>query len=158
MALTDRQQRFVLEYLLDLNATQAAKRAGYSARRARQEGSRLLGRPDVQAAILDAKRARAERAELDADWVLKNLVAEALDRGEGSTHGGRVRALELLGKHLGIFEDRCRVVTGSEPSPFEERLKLFRQRYAKGSAEASAGADQAPSTSSTLDRERLGDR
>ena len=76
-ALTAQQQRFVEEYLLDLNATQAAIRAGYSARTAEQQGSRLLRNVKVSQAIETAQAARVKRTEIDADWVLRRLVAEA---------------------------------------------------------------------------------
>ncbi|WP_375183503.1 terminase small subunit, partial [Marinobacter sp.] len=69
--LTPRQQRFVDEYLIDLNATQAATRAGYSAKTAASQGERLLRNVDVAAAIAAAKKARTERTEVDADYVLK---------------------------------------------------------------------------------------
>lgn len=75
--LTPKQARFVEEYLQDLNATQAAIRAGYSLKTANQQGPRLLENPDVIAAIDAAKLNRSERAKIDALWVLKRLVDEA---------------------------------------------------------------------------------
>lgn len=77
MTLTARQARFVEEYLVDLNATAAAKRAGYSARTAEWQGPQLLGKPHVAAAVQAAMAARTERTEINADWVLKRLHAEA---------------------------------------------------------------------------------
>ncbi|WP_247522984.1 terminase small subunit [Bradyrhizobium sp. 145] len=76
-ALTPKQARFVQEYLLDLNATQAAIRAGYSQRTAQEQGSQLLSHPGVVAAIDAAKLKRSERTEVDADWMLRRLVEEA---------------------------------------------------------------------------------
>jgi len=75
--LTPRQQQFVREYLLDLNATQAAIRAGYSEKTARSQGQRLLTNADIAAAIDAAKLARSERTQVDADWLLKRLALEA---------------------------------------------------------------------------------
>lgn len=75
--LTARQKQFAAEYLIDLNATQAAVRAGYSVRCAKQQGARLLTLPAVQSAIAEAMRMRAERVEIDAAWVLRRLVDEA---------------------------------------------------------------------------------
>lgn len=72
--LTDKQAMFVAEYLIDLNATQAAIRAGYSKHTAMQQGARLLLNVEVAAAIQAAMDARAKRTEIDADWVLKRLV------------------------------------------------------------------------------------
>ena len=66
MALTAKQQRFVQEFLIDLNATQAAIRAGYSKGTADKQGPRLLANPDVKAAIDAAKIKRSEKTEIDA--------------------------------------------------------------------------------------------
>lgn len=77
MALTPKQQRFVQEYLLDLNGTQAAIRAGYSERSAEVQASRLLRNAQVSAAIEAAKAARSERTKIDADWLLTRLAEEA---------------------------------------------------------------------------------
>lgn len=75
--MTPKQQRFVEEYLIDLNATQAAIRAGYSAKTARQIGDENLSKPDIAAAVAKAKADRAEEVGVDARWVLKRLAAEA---------------------------------------------------------------------------------
>jgi phage terminase small subunit len=74
MALTAKQQAFVIEYLIDLNATQAAIRAGYSKRRAREYAYQLMHRDDVGAAIKAAIEARNQRAQVDADYVLTRLT------------------------------------------------------------------------------------
>lgn len=109
MALTPKQQRFVQEYLIDLNATQAAIRAGYSVKSADKIGSQLLGKAGVSQAIEAAQTRRKERTELTQDWVVERLRAEADDHSEDATHSARIRALELLGKHLGMFVDRVEV-------------------------------------------------
>lgn len=75
--LTPKQQRFVEEYLKDLNATQAAIRAGYSAKTAVQQGPRLLTFVGVAAAISAAIQARSQKTGIDAEWVLRRLHAEA---------------------------------------------------------------------------------
>jgi len=72
--LTPKQQRFVEEYLIDLNATQAAIRSGYSEKTARQIGEQNLSKLDIQKAIQDALKERSERVQIDADYVLKRLV------------------------------------------------------------------------------------
>lgn len=74
--LSPLQEEFVRQYLLDLNATAAAARAGYSARTANQKGPALLRNSRVAAAIEAAKAERVARAKVDADWVLKRLVEE----------------------------------------------------------------------------------
>lgn len=73
--LTDRQQRFVDEYLIDLNATQAAIRAGYSARTANEQAARLLANVSVDEAVARAKAERSARIGLTADRVLQELAA-----------------------------------------------------------------------------------
>ncbi len=77
MALTDKQRRFVDEYLIDLNATQAAIRAGYSPKTAKSQGQRLLTNADIANAIFEAKADRSERTRIDADWLLRRLADEA---------------------------------------------------------------------------------
>lgn len=74
MALTARQQRFVDEYLIDLNATQAAIRAGYSQKTARQIGNRMLTNVDIQAATSKRMGERSSRVEITQDMVLKELA------------------------------------------------------------------------------------
>lgn len=71
MPLTPKQAAFVVEYLVDLNATQAAIRAGYAKKAAEVEGSRLLRNAKVQAAVSEAKEARSARVEVTADMVLE---------------------------------------------------------------------------------------
>ncbi len=75
--LTPKQERFVAEYLVDLNATQAAIRAGYSPQTADVQGPRLLGNVGVAAAIQVAKEARNARTGITADRVLQELEALA---------------------------------------------------------------------------------
>ncbi|WLS77363.1 terminase small subunit [Erwinia pyri] len=74
MALTDKQEMFCREYLIDLNATQAAIRAGYSENTARKIGSENLSKPDIQNRIAELKVQRNEQVNIDAAYVLKRLV------------------------------------------------------------------------------------
>lgn len=71
-----RHERFAQEYLVDLNATQAAIRTGYSARTAEQQGARVFRDVKVQARIAELQAERAERTKIDADWVLRRLSEE----------------------------------------------------------------------------------
>jgi phage terminase small subunit len=116
MALNVREQRFAVEYALDGNGSRAATAAGYSPKTAYSQANRLLKKAEVQAAVLDAQRRINDRVELSAEWALKRLIDEATYRGEGTSHSARVRALELLGKHLDIFEDRFRVIPATRTS------------------------------------------
>ena len=72
--LTPKQQRFVEEYLIDLNATQAAIRAGYSEKTANEIGAENLAKPSIAKAIQDAIKERSERVQIDADYILRRLV------------------------------------------------------------------------------------
>lgn len=130
--LTPKQRLFVAEYLKDLNATQAAIRAGYSPRTANEQAARLLAKVSIRAATEQAFNKRAAKVELSADYVLGNLTeitercmqhAAVLDK-EGEPTGeyrfdasGANRALELLGKHLGMFVEVTRDI--SEPTSIE---------------------------------------
>ena len=75
--LTPKQQRFVDEYLIDLNATQAAIRAGYSEKTARAVGAENLTKPDIREAIDQSLNKRSQETRIDANWVLTRLAAEA---------------------------------------------------------------------------------
>lgn len=87
MSLTDKQRRFAEEYLVDLNATQAAIRAGYSEATASEQGYQLLQNTSVSAAIVAAQAARSERTEITADKVLRHWWAIATaDANELSQH------------------------------------------------------------------------
>ncbi|MCG8709258.1 terminase small subunit [Brenneria sp. 4F2] len=72
--LTDKQELFAREFIVDLNATQAAIRAGYSAKTAQEQSSRLLSNVMVQARVSELKAERAEQVGIDAAYVLKRLV------------------------------------------------------------------------------------
>lgn len=76
MSLNHQQELFVLEYLKDQNATQAAIRAGYSPKTAMQQGSRLLCHVEVGARIREAQAEQRDRTKIDADWVLNRLAQE----------------------------------------------------------------------------------
>lgn len=146
--LTPKQQRFVEEYLIDLNATQAAIRAGYSERTAKSIGQENLTKPDIQKAIEEAQNKRAERTEITQDYVLGNIQKvvercmqqEAVMARDGSPllvegpegdlaclfefkETGALKGLELLGKHLGMFKDKIEH-TGKDGGPIDLSLKV----------------------------------
>lgn len=109
MALTPKQARFVQEYLIDLNATQAAIRAGYSEKNADKIGPELLGKTRVSTAIHEAMAARQKRTEITQDYVIGKLV-EIADKAASDCqdsdlkYSNKIKALELLGRHVGAFE------------------------------------------------------
>lgn len=168
MALTPKQKRFVAEYLVDLNATAAAKRAGYSEKTACEQAARLLANVKVQTAVQEAEQARQERTEITQDMVLremsklaffdirkmfdkngKPLDISALDADTAAALVGldvqdvtdndgnyigfvkkykmadKIRALELLGKHLGAWEPRDKQQTAVEDlTALAEKLRV----------------------------------
>lgn len=156
--LTDKQKEFVRQYLVDLNATQAAIRAGYSMKTAYRQGADLLQKTSIREAIEKAQAKRARRVEVTQDYVLSNLVevvertmqrAPVLDRkGEQVTdEEGRAvwtfdaksanRALELLGKHLGIFADKVKAeVSGPDGGPVASEIVV---RFVEPGGEAGNG-------------------
>jgi len=120
MKLTDKQAAFCREYLRDLNATQAAIRAGYSKKTARQTGTENLSKPAVSTYISKLMAKRNERCEIDADYVLKEAdqlyrlaKQELLTKFIPGLLGGTLKALELTGKHVDVqaFKDRLDVTT-----------------------------------------------
>jgi len=110
--MNPRQLRFVEEYLVDLNATQAAIRAGYSARTAAVIGNEILKKPYIQSAIQIAQLARSERTQITVDKVLEDIELIKLnamqqeDNGKMINHAGALKACELQGKHLKMFVDK----------------------------------------------------
>lgn len=94
MALTAKQQRFVVEFLIDLNATQAAIRAKYAAKGAKDQAWQLMQRPEILAAIEQAKTERNKRVQVDADYVLQRLTAiDQMDLAE--IHGDDGKLLPI---------------------------------------------------------------
>lgn len=149
MAMTKKQKRFVEEYLIDLNATQAAIRAGYSPDSARDIGCENLTKPNIKAAIDKAEAKRSRRTGINQDRVLREIAklafvnpVDVIDMDTATIHGeanrddtaciasvkvktiptedgeiterevktyNKLNALELLGKHLGMFTDKLKM-------------------------------------------------
>ena len=101
--LTEREKRFVAEYVASGNATGAARAAGYAESCAMQYGARLTKKPDVAAAIEAARSRTLQRLQVKADDVLAELAKVAFD---AELSAFKVRALELLGKHHQLFVER----------------------------------------------------
>lgn len=163
MALTDKQIMFVKEYLIDLNATQAAIRAGYSKKTAGKIGNENLTKPEIQAEIEKCMKAREKRTEVTQDRVVQELAAIAFARAtdyaevvnnsvkikntdqleenqvraiagikEGANGveiklNDKEKALELLGRHLGMFKDKVEVSgLNDEKSKLDDLIKQMR--------------------------------
>lgn len=141
-ALPPKQALFVQEYLIDLNQTQAAIRAGYSEKTATAKGAQLYALPRVRAAIDAGMALRAERTEITQDWVVQGLkevaerclqrapvmAGEFQERDEEGRHvwqfnaPGANKALELLGKHLGMFNKI--EVSGPNGGPIQQAITV----------------------------------
>jgi len=147
--LTAKQERFVEEYLVDLNATQAAIRAGYSSKTANEQGSQLLANLSIRARIDEAMAELSRRTGVNQERVIRELARVAFvnasnvvnpkdatvleDASEDDTaaissikvkvvqgdlesierevkFADKLKALELLGKHFGMFTDKVSLV------------------------------------------------
>ena len=128
-SITPKQERFCQEYIVDYNGTQAAVRAGYAANSARKTASRLLTNADILARVRELQREQTARLALTQDYVLQQLVdtyrccrePEPVlvydpDAGGMVESGkyqfdskGALRALELIGKHLGMYQDKLKL-------------------------------------------------
>lgn len=128
VGLTPKQHMFVKEYLVDLNATQAAIRAGYSARTANRMGTENLAKPVIASAIQEAMDKRADRLELTAELVLSRIDRIAQAAESKDEYQAALKANELLGKHLKLFTDKVELET---TDALAELLSKARQR-AKG--------------------------
>ncbi|NHB92962.1 terminase small subunit [Photorhabdus cinerea] len=95
MSLTDKQEMFCCEYLVDLNATQAAIRAGYSESTARNIGCENLAKHNIQSRIAELKSKRNERVQVDAEYVLRRLVEiDQMDVLDILTHDGDLKSVK----------------------------------------------------------------
>ncbi|WP_326526730.1 terminase small subunit [Dokdonella sp.] len=114
--MTPKQAAFVDEYLIDLNATQAAIRAGYSAKTAEWIGPQLLGKAHVSAAIAKRMEDRSKRTEITQDRVLTDIelikqdaMRKAYDKNGNEAminHTSALKACELQGRHLQMWNDK----------------------------------------------------
>ena len=124
--LTAKQHCFVQEFSVDLNATQAAIRAGYSEKTATEIGYENLTKPHIREAVERALAKRAESTELRAGEVIDGLRREANYQGEGSSHAARVSAWSWLGKHLAAFTENVSIQRRMESMTDEELEELAR--------------------------------
>ena len=105
--MTEKQKRFCEEYLVDLNATKAALRAGYAEKTAYSQGQRLLKNVEINDCITELKSKQSERTGITADKVLEELAQlgfAPIETCESFKASDKLRALELIGKHIGMFK------------------------------------------------------
>lgn len=130
-----RQRRFAVEYLVDFNATRAARRAGYSPRTAYSQGSRLLKIVEVQGALGEGTADMRERARVTQEDVLNALLDTHRLAVKNGNYGAAVRALELFGKHLGMWDGQgarqseapVRLPPAFSPEQLSEAVDILRE-------------------------------
>lgn len=106
--LTDRQKLFIVEYLECKNAARAARNAGYSIRTARAAGHRLLTNVDIKRVVEIGIAAQLDRAEISADRYIAELRRLAFTEPGERGSGAKLKAIELLGRSLGLFRKNPR--------------------------------------------------
>ena len=121
--LTPKQEMFIKEYLVDLNATQAAIRAGYSKKTARFIGEENLTKPNIQKSISEAMQVRSDEVKITSNDVLKYLLEIYHEAREKEDLKSATRSLELVGKHLGMFKDKMEL-TGTIGLPLQVAVDL----------------------------------
>ncbi|MCW3466515.1 terminase small subunit [Chitinophaga nivalis] len=141
MAINEKQRRFCEEYLIDLNATKAAIRAGYSEKTAAQIGCENLIKPDIIDYLNIRRSEISEKTEISQEWVMKRLkdisdrcmTVEPVMEFDNNTKSmketgeykfdssGANKATELIGKHLGMFITRIDATTKGESLNNEKR-------------------------------------
>lgn len=128
--LNDKQQRFVTEYLVDLNATQAAIRAGYSEKTARSIGHELLTKPDVEAAVAAGRAKLSEKTGITAERVLAEIekVAFANPRAVMAWGPGGV----ILRDSEELTEDEAAIISEVAETKDGMRVKLHSKLDALG--------------------------
>jgi len=132
--LTEKQKRFCEEYLIDLNATRAYKAAYPSTKKdstAAQNGSRMLRNDKVKKYLQELKQERENRVVISQDEVLEAIQAIAFDVSEKARD--RLKALELLCKHLGVFDQK------DELDKKEQEARIAKLRREAESTESDSG-------------------
>ncbi len=104
--LTAKQQMFCKEYIIDLNGTQAAIRAGYSQKTARQIATEMLSKPYIQEHVNSLMDNRSKKVEITADNVLQDILDTREEARIDGKLNERIKCNELLGKHLKLFTDK----------------------------------------------------
>lgn len=124
--LTSKQQRFVNEYLVDLNATQAAIRTGYSKKTARSQGQRLLTNADIEQAIQAAQNEQQERTQITADRVVQELSHVGLgDIRQLYTESGHLKPIHELPAEVAAMVSSVETNTIGEDHILITKVKLW---------------------------------
>ena len=144
--MQDKHERFCQEYVIDYNGTRAAMRAGYSERNAATQAGRLLKKAEVLARVWELQHEQLERLSISADYVILRLMdtlercmqavpvmvwdpeeGRKVESGEYTFDSkGALRALELIGRHLGMFEDKLSVSARIDTGKLDSVLAQLR--------------------------------
>ena len=123
--LTPKQARFIDEYLVDANGTQAAIRAGYGAAGARVAAHRLLTNVAISSAIEARQRVDATRLSVDRNRVLTGLLEAVEMAREQRNPAGMVAGLREIGKLMGFYTDRVKVDVGVTDQQERRRMEAM---------------------------------
>ena len=104
--LTPKQEAFCNEFIKDLNITQAAMRAGYSPKHARNNAYTLTQDPAIVQRIAELKSEQTKRTKIEADDILRRLVRIAEKTEQEGDYNAAIRSLELLGKHQAMWTEK----------------------------------------------------
>lgn len=119
MALNDRQERFCREYMQDYNATQAAIRAGYSKKTAGSMGHENLKKPEILARVRELQEEKCKSLVLSEAMIITELTETYRECRQNADSKGALRALEMLGKHIGMF-------SGTNANEKEDPSELYK--------------------------------
>ena len=117
--MRQRKEEFVQHFLVTKNATEAAKRCGYSERSSYNQGYRLMNDDEVQKMLAIELADSKERNLKDHDSIIEQLKDEALGNVSGHTAGSRVKALEILMKFYGMIDANTKLEVSMKDSWFE---------------------------------------
>lgn len=127
---TAKERAYIEEIQIDWNGTQAAIRAGYSVKSASDIAYELNHKTKIVDAIMASMARRSEKAAIDANWVLVRLVAterQIAGRGKKANPLHRLRALELIGKHVDVNAFRTQFGVGNpDGTPLDSRWDFSR--------------------------------
>lgn len=132
--MTPRQKLFSEEYLLDFNATEAAKRAGVPEKSAASQGCQMLQNPRIQARIEERMQSRLRAIGVSAEKVLAEIADIALVGVEKYSGDNKLKALELLGKYLKLWQENqvgVQIVFDTTPHTSANRPANYEDRFTR---------------------------